>query len=236
MKPIDQYIIAPLEFDDSQFQLPRWNESSALVGPYRSSKEWETHFRDTVGVGDPILQTMDEFRFDPESGYLRSCRLLVPQYISTEHIPALDRFVPCPSVALPLSFECTADYAWVSTDGRMMGAHDGTARGSQVQICEDLMLLVSGEKIVGWALRDYAKYAVGGFQFPEDIIVSPELEDLAANYFRMSKDPDVIDAIMDDDVEVLSRIDGLIGKLEPLVSVSSQARQVKRWLESMKDV
>lgn len=169
----------------------RYSIRTVVVGPYYSAEEHEKHISNTVGIGDPLLDIENEFRFSPKTGILESFRLIIPEkpiltenlfcHLSTCHSKAfLPIFIPFSDTSNKLDIE----KLWIDNFGNRVVFFSGDEHSridDIYEIAKDLYFFI-GPCIYGFLLYKPAFYLTKGWEMCSNIIVEPCFSLLLAKF------------------------------------------------------
>jgi hypothetical protein len=167
------------------------------IGSYTGPEEHESHILETVGSGNWYPSEYDEFRFDRDTGMLRSLRLHIPeQNVSPDH-PWLD--VPATEGSIRLTEIAAFDLEppatrWVHLDGSQLGClytSDSAQNATRLRIAPSFDLLISSTRVHGWLLSDPERFMVKGWEFPQSHITDSDLARLLRAYFNLVAYPGI---------------------------------------------
>lgn len=221
---------------------PRFTLRSVLCGPYDSPQSHEAHLAKTFGVGDPLFDTLDEFRFSPATNLLESVRLSLPETLQDCSV-LLAELTRAPARCVrpryrrppPTEFLLGAEVSWIDDDGAFLIGLAGDARApvhERFQIANRLELFF-GPGVHGWVLRRPALCLTTGWTAP---VLSEEpcgLGPLLATYVRLRSE-ETIDALEDGDPRPRSQFVALYENVRPLAE-TAQGRVLATEIEQVAD-
>ena len=157
------------------------NPPSVRVGPYHNYEEYEEYFyKTTIGIGDPDLRELDEYRFDLDTRSLRGLFWIssgepiesldgIPAWDETTvHVGLLRLETQSPlgvttgiatnEEIAPFTSTCWVDPGGISYVALNADLLRRALTVVRLQVAQDLSLLIADEHIAGWVLINPARY------------------------------------------------------------------------------
>ncbi|MBP2321699.1 hypothetical protein JOF56_002084 [Kibdelosporangium banguiense] len=185
------------------------------VGPYTSPEEHERHVLATIGSGNWHPSEYDEFRFDRATGLLSSLRLHIPernaQTDSWRAAPVLQGTIGLKDLVSFTMNPCVTRHATL-TELTCLYSADPLPEITRVRVAPNVDLLVSGDRLHGWTLREPERFLVSGREFPQTGAADPGLAALLKDYFDLVADP-AIERIEDQDPDMLKALRDLADRI-----------------------
>mgnify|MGYP003429021460 FL=1 len=213
------------------FDRPRFTGRAIVLAPYASGVEWDAHFAQTQGFGDPRGSRGDELRFGREDGRLKSLNLLVPE-VPLAVFPE--------NLAVESAEQCTLRGIARGRRNLCLSAERGllcmadAPSVTSVQVAEHLCLFVdSRHDLCGWQLEQPEAALSTGYAPCPARVVDRALAAKLASYFALTHDADFVDRLINADDDALARVRALALDVARLGEQTSQQRALRAWVDEL---